>query len=143
MANSSVYTRRVNSLIADEDYGPALARLGREDTGQVLLLVQAGDMRGARREILRRDAERRAAETARRDRRRRQSVMSHIQRELRDAALNYNQATVAFGVSLMTRGEVETTLAMDAAEIQDAAADPTNIKMYMMSTVEHNVWWYH
>lgn len=143
MPQPTAYERRVNSLLADEHYGPALARLGRADTGAVLLLVQTGDMRGARREIDRLDAARRAEETRKRDRRRRNAVVAHIQRELRSTNVRYSLASVSFGAGLMTRAQVTATLDMDAEEIRANAGDHTNIRLYLDDTLAHNPWWYH
>lgn len=143
MATRTPYERRVWTLLNDETYGPALARLNKHDTAHVLTLVQQNRGREARAEILRLDQERRDKETRRRDRARREKIHKHIMDELDGAGKPFNPQTVAFGVSLMTRAQGVDTMGMDAYEIADHAGDETNIKLYLPLSVLHNVWWYH
>lgn len=46
------YKDRVRRILADETYGPRLARLNQTDQQTVLQLIYHGDSRGARRTIL-------------------------------------------------------------------------------------------
>jgi hypothetical protein len=139
----TAYERRVALLLADEDYGPALARLNRADTAEVLKLVQANEGQRARLEILRLDARRRAAVTTSRQRRRSTGVVEHVIAELSGAGLDFSVQTVQYGVKLMTRGEVVETLGMDASEIQEAAGDSGNVRWYEEVERDWNVWFYH
>ncbi len=50
--------RRLATILADEDYGPRLARLGRADETRVLKLISDNKGREARKEILELDAKR-------------------------------------------------------------------------------------
>jgi len=52
--------RRLERILSDEDYGPKLARLNRQDEAHVLDLIDRNQGRKARAEILRLDEERRA-----------------------------------------------------------------------------------
>src|SRR5882757_1004534 len=111
---ASVYNRRLATLLADEDYGPALARLNRAETAEVLRLVQENRGQQARLEILRLDARRRAKATGSRQRRRSTGVVEHVISELSGAGLDYSVQTVQYGVNHTTRAEVAETLGMDA-----------------------------
>lgn len=142
MAASS-YERRVVRLLADEDYGPALARLNGTDTATVLRLVQENRGSEARLEILRLDARRRNAATRERSRRRATGVVEHVIAELSAAGLEYSVQTVQFGVKLMTRSETVETLGMDAADLQSAASDSSNVRWYEAVETDWNVWFYH
>lgn len=143
MDSTTLFSRRVARLLADEQYGPALARLNQRDTELVLSQVRDGNLRRARTEITRLDRERRTRETAARDRRRRSRVIAHIQVELESEGVRYNMGTVSFGVSLMTRDQIIETLDMRGDEIRDHAGDYTKIRQYEHLSLAHNVWWYH
>jgi hypothetical protein len=139
------YQQRLARILADELYGPKLARLNRSDTGHVLKLLQDNRGAEARREILSRDAKRRENETEKRDQRDRQKVIDHIRRALsRVTTLKpVNTSTVAMGVKLMTRSERNETLGMGGEAIRDNAGDRSNIRYASPYNSFHNPWWYH
>lgn len=143
MAARTAYERRVAALLADEDYGPKLARLNRYQTGEVLELVRQNRGAEARREILRYDEQRRQESTRKRIENRNQRIQTYILDTLRAVPVYANPQTVAFGVSLMTRTEGDRTLDMDADEIRDHAGNDGFIKLYLDESLLHNVWWYH
>lgn len=138
------YDRRVRTLLLDEDYGPALARLNRADTAHVLSLVHQNRGVEARREIIRLDHERRQRETLARIRRRTDHVVGHVVAALvADGVYRYSVQTITFGVTLMTRGQQNLTLDMDGPEIRAHAGNPGNIQYVEPLGIEHNPWWYH
>lgn len=140
----TAYERRVRRLLLDEDYGPKLARLNREDTAHVLELVRINQGAQARREILRLDEERRERNTRARQQRRDNQLVHHIVHELRnDGVYRYSIQMIAFGVNLMTRSQHDTTFLMDGPEIRARAGDPDFIEYILPLDIEHNKWWYH
>jgi len=58
MARMTAEERRLQRIILDPEYGPALFRLRKTEQRTILDMISGNDSRGARKEILRLDAER-------------------------------------------------------------------------------------
>lgn len=136
MAKSNA-VKRLERILADEDYGPKLARLNRKDEAHILDLIDRNKGREARKEILRLDTERIA-----RRRRPTKAKLPTIE-ELRAKAytrlrrmLNGKPATQKKGVSLMNADQLNIALTADADTLRRKAREYPDIE------VEMNVFWY-
>jgi len=135
MAKSNA-VKRLERILADEDYGPKLARLNRKDEAYVLDLIDRNKGREARKEILRLD-------TARRERRRGSAPKAPSIDQLRAQAytrlramLKGKPATQKKGVSLMNADQLNIALTATGDELRRKAAEYPDID------IEFNVFWY-
>lgn len=150
MAKSNAM-KRLERILADEDYGPKLARLNRADERRVLdLIEQNPDGRGqaARKEILRLDEARLSRERARRQSKKSSVPVIDIEVLRRRAYANMRRqvngkpATITRGVEHMTEEELEFAASASHGAIRQKAGDRSNLRVYEDLDFEINVFWY-
>ncbi len=137
MASSA--ERRLARILADEDYGPKLARLRGQDEKRVLTLIDQNKGREARQEILRLDEARRS--------KRRVSAVSRPEKE-RKAVDNIsrqfgriNLNKVRANVKLMTIPELDFAATATTDSLTNKARLPPTRKDTKGNDV--NPFWYH
>lgn len=130
--------RRLNRILADEDYGPKLARLGRRDQREVLELIEQNRGREARAAIVRLDERRRRggerAEVRRNLETRLQVRMGSLPRA--------NPTRIAERVAEMTDNELRQGLAVPLDELRRLARQPPR-RYHGDPQREINPFWYH
>lgn len=135
MAKSNA-VKRLERILADEDYGPKLARMNRKNEAYILDLIDKNKGREARKEILRLDKERlesrrtRAAKLPTID-----QLRAKAYTRLR-AMLKGKPATQQKGVSLMNRDQLNLALTLPVDALRMKAAEYPDID------IEFNVFWY-
>lgn len=131
--------RRLARILADEDYGPKLARLRGESERRVLTLIDQNKGAEARKEILRLDEERRA--------KRRSRSMSRAEKE-RKAVENIlrqqshaNRKRVVDYVALMTIAELDFA----GTAVKDELDAKARLPAYKVNKKgdDVNPFWYH
>lgn len=148
MAKSAA-VKRLERILADEDYGPKLARMNRKNEAYILDLIDRNKGREARKEILRLDEQRRAARRTRRPRTKPTTIS--IEQLRRDATrklhsqwerrTKYNAANTRRRVNQMTRDDLTFTISATTSELETRANEPAT--PYPDLDIELNVFWYH
>lgn len=134
MAKSAA-VRRLERILADEDYGPKLARMNRKNEAYILDLIDKNKGREARKEILRLDTERLAARRTRTKPTSIETLRKKAYTRLRQM-LKGKPATQQKGVSLMNRDQLNFALTATDPQLRAKAAEYPDIE------VEMNVFWY-
>ena len=141
MAKSNAL-KRLERILADEEYGPKLARLNRKDETYVLDLIDRNKGLEARKEIVRLDEARRAS---RRTPRARVIDIDELRRKATQAMyrkVNGKPSTIRRSVSHMSTDELNFAINADHEAIRAKAGDVSNIRDYDDEDVPWNVWWY-
>ena len=130
--------RRLHTLLADEDYGPKLARLRGEDERRVLRLIDENRGREARAAIDEADARRRARVRAQR---RETLVRAAVANERVQHQAHYNIIESAVRAHLRDATDAELRFIANATRQQliDRAREPPRV----LGTREYNPFWYH
>lgn len=131
--------RRLARILADEDYGPKLARLRGNDERRILNLIEQNKGKEARSEILRLDEARRAkrrASSASRPEKERKAVANILSKVGRA-----NEKRIRENVTLMTIAELDFAGDASADELQRKARNPPYTVNRKGDDV--NPFWYH
>ena len=130
--------RRLNRILADEDYGPKLVRLNRRDQREVLQLIDANRGREAREAILRLDRQRRAGgerAVLRKD------LEGRVQARM-EMLPRAHPGRIAERVAEMTTDELRYALTTSLDEIrQRARGAPRGVRADPSQLI--NPFWYH
>jgi len=152
--------RRRNTLLADETYGPKLARLNKRDASRIDDLIFQNRGADARAELLRLDRERRAQVRARPSRARRVLTIGAARERLyrrleahfgqRVVATKYGfenkfaSLTVSRRIDRMTETQVYDALKLTDAQLDSAVKqNPPPPRWAQEDNSEYNVLWYH
>ena len=145
MAKSNAL-KRLERILADEEYGPKLARLNRKDETYVLDLIDRNKGLEARKEIVRLDEQRRAQQRTRRTSKPTRTIdIDELRRKATQAMyrkVNGKPSTIRRSVSHMSTDELNFAINADHEAIRAKAGDVSNIRDYDDEDVPWNVWWY-
>lgn len=146
MAKSNA-AKRLERILADEDYGPKLARMNRRNESYILDLIDRNKGREARREILRLDEVRRT-QRRERDRQRRASTSVSVSDLRQQAARNIIRRTkghpgrIQRNVHYMTRDELRFAILASSADLRARAQDAPYVESPEFDK-PINPFWYH
>lgn len=149
MAKSNA-VKRLERILADEDYGPKLARMNRADEARVLDLIDRNKGREARSEITRLDEARRARVRERRSSKTKAAPKFDIEQMRRDAfrnmygklhnKLKYDEGNNRKFSKLMDKTDAEFATHASRMELEDSARAMPYIDL---DGTDVNPFWYH
>jgi len=139
---SKAAMRRLQYILADEEYGPKFARLRGNDERRILDLIDAGRGKEARAAILEADERRRTrARGPQRVTDRERKERAAISNILRVFERKASERTVRRNVSIMTGAELDFAADATAMELTNQARQPPTRSDSRGKDV--NPFWYH
>lgn len=130
--------RRLQTLLADEDYGPKLARLRGEDERRVLRLVEQNRGKEARAAIDEADARRRARVRAQRRETLVRAAVNNERVQHRDH-YEINESAVRAHLADASDAELRFIARASRQQLVDRAREPPRV----LPDREYNPFWYH
>jgi hypothetical protein len=128
---------RLRRILADEDYGPKLARLRGSEERRVLDLIDAGRGKEARAEILRADEQRRERSRVQARARLLHNAALNTVRQHRHYGTTYDMAVA--NLRHGTDADLRRAATADDEELHRLAAAPPR----EMHPIDRNPFWYH